>query len=268
MLCGRASRAQNMKRINNLYLVIVLIVCFTNTNSFTEERNNQLNMLKIGFPLQGVYITPNTPGSKVPSHGTSNFGEEHAIDFVMINATDFLKKPYKKSFFEYVFNGVQLIDFYGWGQKVYSPLDGEIVGVENGIEERNPVNIINDYKNTVQVTKQYLKDQREPTLITGNYVMIKHSDSVYVLLAHLKYNSVKVKIGQHIQEHEEIGELGHSGNSTMPHLHMQLMNNKDYSIAKGLPFLFKKYELKKGKKWIIVSDSIPKKEDVIRNIIE
>ena len=51
---------------------------------------------------------------------------------------------------------------------------------------------------------------------------------------------------------KKIGELGHSGNSTMPHLHMQFMNCRDYRVAKGIPFVIKEYEIKDGKNWISV----------------
>jgi len=205
-------------------------------------------MIIVSFPLQGIYISPNTPGSKVPSHGTADFGEAYAIDFVMIKDNDKLKKPYRKSFFEYFFKGLQLDDFYGWGQTVYSPVSGEVVEVENGIEERNPVNIFNDYKNTIKVTKDYIKNGASPKIITGNYVMIKVNENSFALLAHLKKGSVNVLVGQKIEVCDVIGELGHSGNSTMPHLHMQFMNSKDYKIAKGLPFVFESYEVKQENK--------------------
>ncbi len=222
------------------------------------------NMLIVSFPLRGVYISPNTPGSKVPSHGTSSFGEEYAIDFVMINENDILRKPYRKSFLEYVFKGLKLEDFYGWGQTIYSPVNGVVVDIENNISERNPVNIFNDLKNTMKVTKEYIKEGASSKIITGNYVIIKIDDNKYSLLAHLKKGSVNVKIGQIINENDVIGQLGHSGNSTMPHLHMQFMNSMDYKVAKGIPFLIKSYEIKINNKWVVVQNVLPKVKDVIR----
>jgi Peptidase family M23 len=221
-------------------------------------------VLKVAFPLQGIYRSPNTPGSRVPSHGTSNFGEAYAVDFVMVQEDDVLKKSYRKSFFEYLFKGLSLDDFYGWGQTVYSPVAGEVVEVEDTIEERNPVNIFKDIKNTIKVTKDYLKNRVSTKALTGNYVMIKVNDHVYALLAHLKKNSIKVEVGQRIKEHEVIGQLGHSGNSTMPHLHMQFMNSQVYEVAEGLPFVFDTYEIKKGKKWVRIVDSVPTQHDVVR----
>jgi len=114
----------------------------------SDEKDH--NMLIVEPPLIGVYISPNTPGSKVPSHGTSGFGEEYAIDFVMIKENDVFKKPYRKSFLEYLFKGLQLSDFYGWGKKVYSPVNGEVIEIENNISERNPVNIFRDAESSLK----------------------------------------------------------------------------------------------------------------------
>ena len=63
-------------------------------------------MLVIDSPIHSVFMTPNTPGSKIPSHGTSKYGEMYAIDFVVINESALSKKPYKSSFVSYVLKGV------------------------------------------------------------------------------------------------------------------------------------------------------------------
>ena len=225
-------------------------------------------MLIVEPPLIGVYISPNTPGSKVPSHGTSGFGEEYAIDFVMIKENDVFKKPYRKSFLEYLFKGLQLSDFYGWGKKVYSPVNGEVIEIENNISERNPVNIFRDLKNAIDVTNDNIKNISSPKKITGNYVMLKMTDNEYALLVHLKKGSVSVKVGQKVKIHDVLGELGYSGNSTMPHLHMQFMDSSDFSIAKGIPFVINSYKLKKNNKWVRISNSVPKVEDIIKLEIE
>ncbi|MGL1892964.1 MAG: single-stranded DNA-binding protein [Spirochaetaceae bacterium] len=196
----------------------------------SDEKDIGINMLIVSFPLQGIYISPNTPGSKVPSHGTSKFGEEYAIDFAMIQNN---KKPYRKSFFQYLIKGLELDDFYGWGQTIYSPVNGEVIRIENDNNERNPVNIFKDLINTIKVTKGFMKNSIPPELVTGNYVMIKVQENLYALLEHLRKGSVNVKVGQQIKVHDAIGQLGHSGNSTMPHLHMQFMNSDNDMLLEG-----------------------------------
>ena len=54
----------------------------------------------------------------------------------------------------------------------------------------------------------------------GNVIMIDHGDGTKTLYAHL--NSVNVAAGQTVSQGELIGETGHTGNSTHPHLHFEL----------------------------------------------
>lgn len=162
-----------IKCIFTITILMIISSCIK-----TGEKSMDKNMI-VSFPLEGIYISPNTPGSNIPSHGTNSFGETYAIDFVMITGNDRLNKSYRKSFLEYIFKGLQLEDFYGWGQTVYSPVSGEVVGFENNIEERNPVNILNDYRNTIKVTQQYMDGGASPKIITGNYIMIKVSENKF-----------------------------------------------------------------------------------------
>ena len=39
----------------------------------------------IGFPLRGEWMAPNTPGKKIPSHGTDQLGERYAFDFLQVD---------------------------------------------------------------------------------------------------------------------------------------------------------------------------------------
>lgn len=100
----------------------VVIILISISSCFKTGEKSMDNMMIVSFPLEGIYISPNTPGSNIPSHGTNSFGETYAIDFVMIRDNDKLKKSYRNSFIEYIFKGLQLEDFYGWGQTVYSPV--------------------------------------------------------------------------------------------------------------------------------------------------
>lgn len=107
---------------------------------------NDGDILIIAMPVNGIWITPNTPGSKVPSHGTSDFGESYAIDFVMINDEKGIKKPYKNNPIKYLIKGLALRDFYGWGQTIYAPISGKVLTIENDVTERpivNPLPIFN-----------------------------------------------------------------------------------------------------------------------------
>lgn len=58
--------------------------------------------------------------------------------------------------------------------------------------------------------------------------------------------------------------MGHSGNSFAPHLHFQLMDSSDISIANGLPCAFEQYEVFQKGEWKKVANGIPTDKDRIR----
>ena len=60
----------------------------------------------------------------------------------------------------------------------------------------------------------------------------------YALYAHLAPGSVAVSPGQRVRVGEVLGRVGHSGNSTAPHLHFQLMDSPDPWQARGIPCAF------------------------------
>ena len=40
--------------------------------------NSACEAALVEFPLGGEWLAPNTPGSKIPSHGTNRFGARYA----------------------------------------------------------------------------------------------------------------------------------------------------------------------------------------------
>ena len=56
----------------------------------------------------------------------------------------------------------------------------------------------------------------------GNYVKIQHSDGTETLYAHLAPNSITVMAGEVVEQGQVIAKLGHTGNSTGPHLHFEV----------------------------------------------
>lgn len=67
---------------------------------------------------------PQTPGTRIPSHGTDALGERYAYDFVGIDAHSRSRRFYRASVLRYLIFGVPLQACYGWGQPVYAATDG------------------------------------------------------------------------------------------------------------------------------------------------
>jgi len=100
--------------------------------------------------------------------------------------------------------------------------------------------------------------------VAGNYIIIKFGDTIYAALCHLQTGSIRVSVGKSVAKGEIIGNVGHSGNSFSPHLHFQLMDSSDISIANGLLCAFEEYELFKNGTWERVTEGIPTNKDRIR----
>ena len=81
----------------------------------------------------------------------------------------------------------------------------------------------------------------------GNYIVIKHAENEYSLIAHLQQYSIIVNEGQNVKYGDIIGKVGNSGNSTEPHIHFQVMNDKNIEACTSLKIRFlNNLELIKG----------------------
>ena len=88
----------------------------------------------------------------------------------------------------------------------------------------------------------------------------------YALYAHLVPGSVAVTSGQQVRAGEVIGRVGHTGNSTAPHLHFQLMDSADPLQAKGIPCAFAAYLVERDGQWLRVEGGIPNRRERICSV--
>lgn len=58
------------------------------------------------------------------------------------------------------------------------------------------------------------------------------------MLAHLRRGTVQVRRGERVRVGDEIAACGNSGNSTEPHVHVQLMDHPEPLFAAGVPVRF------------------------------
>jgi murein DD-endopeptidase MepM/ murein hydrolase activator NlpD len=102
--------------------------------------------------------------------------------------------------------------------------------------------------------------------VLGNHVIMRMNlaPAFYALYAHLAPGSVAVQEGQTVLAGHGIGRVGHTGNSTAPHLHFQLMDSPDLLQAGGIPCAFLEYEVDRGGRWERVERGIPRRTDRIR----
>jgi len=216
------------------------------------------------FPLRGQWLSPNTPGTKIPSHGTDRFGTTYAYDFIQVDWDRPGRPAYRVGFLHYLLLGVPLNKYYCWGQPVYSPCDGRVVAAQDGYEERSRTSLWADTVRAYRSAHAFDPATDGIQAIAGNYVIIAHDAGVYVALCHLQTGSVQVATGQRIKTGQLLGRVGHSGNSYAPHLHFQVMDSPHIATAKGLPCAFETYEVYREGRWETVQAGIPTNRDRIR----
>jgi murein DD-endopeptidase MepM/ murein hydrolase activator NlpD len=99
--------------------------------------------------------------------------------------------------------------------------------------------------------------------VLGNHVIMQSGD-IFAGFAHLVPGSVTVEAGQTVRRGDVLGRVGHTGNSTSPHLHFQLMDSPELMTAKGVPCAFRAYEVLRDGSWESVENGVPRKVDRIR----
>jgi hypothetical protein len=218
----------------------------------------------IEFPLRGEWMAPNTPGKRIPSHGTDQLGERYAFDFLQVDWARTGTPFYQAHLPQYLLFGVPLNKCYAWGQEVYAPCSGEIMKTEDGYKERQRVHWASDLFVALKNAHTFDPEKDDLRSVAGNYIIMKCSDHVYAAFAHLQTGSVAVSVGQAVKKGDILGRVGHSGNSTAPHLHFQLMDSSDLLSAKGIPGVFEQYELFRDGEWETVYNRVPSDTDRIR----
>ena len=101
--------------------------------------------------------------------------------------------------------------------------------------------------------------------LLGNHVILRCGD-VYAGFAHLTTGSVAVEDGQQVRVGDVLGRVGHTGNSSAPHLHFQLMDGPDPLTAHGIPCAFREYEVWHDSGWQRVEQAIPRSTHLIRSV--
>ncbi len=76
--------------------------------------------------------------------------------------------------------------------------------------------------------------------LPGNHVTLRVGPGIYLLYAHMKPGSVRVRVGERVRRGQMLGKLGNSGNSATPHLHLQVQTTPSFA-GDGLPFVFSRF---------------------------
>ncbi len=213
----------------------------TNSVGKTMHGQNSLRVINhtsentYDLPLAGRWVAIGTPS--LVSHHRWGALQEFAFDFVKIGEGN---KSHSGK-------GDKLEQYYAYGEPVFSIGDGVVVSTMNEMTESDQ-----NLKQVTETSEEFLSRtmmnqqkllQKGFKYTTGNYVIIEHSNNEYSYYLHLKPGSVMLKEGDRVKKGQPIGNIGHSGNSTEPHLHFHLSNSAVIDYSRSIPVQFDNIEL-------------------------
>ena len=177
--------------------------------------------LELTIPSATVRLPADVP-LRVAWGGNSIETNYHAAAPDQRWAYDLLVEPY-------LTGNSQLEDYGCFGVPVVAPVSGLVVGARDGEPDEVPAITSNNV-----------------LAPTGNHVFIQMDTGTYLVIAHLKQGSVRVKTGENVEEGQVIGECGNSGNTSEPHIHIHHQRQDPtvfpINFAEGLPLYFRDHD--------------------------
>ncbi len=116
-----------------------------------------------------------------------------------------------------------------WGQVLYAPADGRVTECVSNLDD-----------NEIGQT-----DESEPA---GNHLVIDIGSGHFVVMAHLQKESTRVHTGEFVHLGEPVAKCGNSGNTSGPHLHLQVQDQSKfrYDGVTTSPILFRNVTVLRG----------------------
>jgi Peptidase family M23 len=206
-------------------IVLVLLATFLRARSEVTGEEP----LVLAPPVRGCWMAINSPATGIPSHGTYAFGQTFAVDLIA--------SPRGQA--RQMGNGargafVPPEEFPSFSEPVYAIADAAVVRVH----DQRPDHKSRSSKIALVyfAFESFIRSLGPPSFLLGNHVILRLQDGSHILYAHLRRGSFRVAGGDTVKAGDLIAECGNSGNSTLPHLHIQRQDVPSVLGASGLPW--------------------------------
>jgi hypothetical protein len=201
------------------------------------SRSSVTPEIMISLPFEGRWLARNSPARRVPSHGTDLLGGRYAIDFIGV---DHRHRTADRRDWRTILATEPVERFFAYGRPILAPVHGIVFQAHDGetdhVARRSQLTLV------PYALGQSARLRQGVSAIAGNHLIIALRDSgAFVALAHLQTGSIRVAIGEEVTAGQHIADCGNSGNSTQPHVHLQVMDSLDLSVAQGIPMAFQRF---------------------------
>ncbi|GEM_PF-1901059 len=248
----KGSLSCTSRRLSRAFQALLLLgglaACGAGEMPVPMEERSELPALEL--PVEGTWRVLRSPGH-----------ERFAFDLAAVDGPG--GPTLARSRLRHAVLGVAAAESHGWERPVRAPVSGRVVLAGDGSPDRERLHLLRDIASII-VSVVTMDPQDVPTF-AGNFVVLR-AEGFYVFLAHLREGSVRVTTGDRVEVGEVIGQVGNSGLSLEPHLHLQLFDQlEDLNSAEAPPFLIDQYERFLGDGWAAAQQESLQKGDVVRS---
>lgn len=209
-------------RWSGVALLIIGFACYLRIGTVRAEPTD------LRLPVDGRWWPINSPGTKVPSHGLHGWGQTYAMDILHVPEGKYAPK------FGWAPEFKPAREFVSFSQPIRAPAAGTVVAA---FDRRRDHRARTSWPALIYFFLEGgLRELTGPRGILGNHVVLDLGDGRYVAMAHLQQGSLTVQRGSRVEIGQQIARCGNSGNSTEPHVHLQVMDHPRLALAAGLPF--------------------------------
>ena len=159
---------------------------------------NSAAIVRIAPPFTGEWLVLQGGRSPLQNHHLSAYNQRFAIDLVRLEIGRIFGE------------GIGNAAVNGWEQPLRSPADGRVVVARDNIDDAEGANFVTDVADAA-----------------GNVIVIELDTGLFVVLAHLRHGTLQVSEGDRVRKGDPLALVGNSGNTTMPHLHLQVQTHRD-----------------------------------------
>jgi hypothetical protein len=149
-------------------------------------------------PFRGEWLVFQGGRSSILNHHYPLVSQRHALDLIRVDGAARLLGPAER-----------VESYYSFDQPLFAPAAGRVERVVHDQPDQ-PIGG---------------SDASAPV---GNHVVIHMGNDRFILLAHLKKGSIVVREGEEVAAGVLLGHCGNSGNTSEPHLHLQIQNGAEF----------------------------------------
>jgi peptidase M23-like protein len=197
-------------------------ITFTGGNVAVDHRA----VAVIAPPLHGAgYVSADSccdavrhQRAALPINGHFYLAQRYAVDWEQINEQGRIYHGPKE----------KLESYNIFGKEAIACAEATVVSVTDGAPEGTP----GQYPTAI-----------DPAAADGNAVILDLGQRRFAMYAHMQPGSIKVHQGDKVKTGQVLGLVGDTGNSLVPHLHFQLMDQPSSLASNGLPYEIDNFEV-------------------------